>query len=92
MKSINSISVHDEEAARYDQQVREYKCFAHDVLFGMCFEYVHPHDRLLDVGIGTGLASLPFAKMGLEILGLDGSTEMLKVCKSKGFANELEVF
>ena len=92
MKRIDSISAHDEEAAQYDQQVREYNCYAHDVLFGMCFEYVNPHDRLLDIGIGTGLASLSFAKAGLEVFGFDGSTEMLNICESKAFAKELKVF
>jgi len=92
MKKMDSISAHDEEAAQYDQQVREYNCYAHDVLFGMSFEYVNPHDRLLDIGIGTGLASLPFAKAGLRVFGFDGSIEMLNICESKAFAKELKVF
>ena len=91
MKNVERISAHDKEAAQYDQQVREYDCYAHDVLFGMCFEYVNPHECLLDLGIGTGLASLPFAKLGLEVFGCDGSAEMLKVCESKTFATELKV-
>ena len=92
MEKVDSISAHDREAAQYDQQVREYNSYLHDALFGMSFEYVNPHDRLLDIGIGTGLASLPFAKVGIEVFGCDGSTEMLKVCESKAFAKELKVF
>lgn len=92
MKKRDIISGHDEEAAQYDQQVHEYECYAHDVIFGMSFEYVNAGDRLLDIGIGTGLASLPFAKAGLEVFGFDGSTEMLKVCESKSFAKELKIF
>ena len=92
MKKMHSISAHDEEAAQYDQQVREYNCYAHNVLFGMSFEYVNPHDSLLDIGIGTGLASLPFTKAGLRVFGFDGSTEMLNICESKAFAKELKVF
>jgi len=88
----NTISAHDSEAAQYDQLVHEYNSYAHDVIFGMCFEYVKPHDRLLDVGIGTGLASRSFALAGLEVYGCDGSTEMLKVCESKAFAQELKIF
>jgi predicted TPR repeat methyltransferase len=92
MEEMNKASAHDQEAHEYDQQVREYNCYVHDALFGMSFEYVNPQDCLLDIGIGTGLASLPFAKLGLEVFGCDGSTEMLKVCESKAFAKELKVF
>ena len=92
MKKVDRISAHDQEAAQYDQQVCEYNSYLHDALFGMSFEYVNPHDCLLDIGIGTGLASLPFAKVGLKVFGCDGSTEMLKVCESKAFAKELKVF
>ena len=86
------VRIHDEQAAKYDQQVREYKWFGHEVLFGMSREYVNPHDRLLDIGIGTGLSSQLFARMGLEIFGVDGSVEMLSICKSKGFVKELKLF
>jgi predicted TPR repeat methyltransferase len=92
MDKVNRISAHDQEAFEYDQQVREYNCYVHDALFGMSFEYINPGDCLLDIGIGTGLASLPFAKAGLEVFGCDGSTKMLKVCESKAFAKELKVF
>ena len=52
MKNPDTISVHDQGAAQYDQQVREYNSYGHDALFGMSFEYVNPHDCLLDIGIG----------------------------------------
>jgi len=91
MEKVDRISAHDDEAAQYDQQVREYNCYSHDILFGMSFEYVKPRECLLDIGIGTGLASLPFAKVGIEVFGCDGSTKMLKVCESKAFTKELKV-
>lgn len=91
MKKKDSIRAHDEHAAKYDRQAHEYGYFP-EALFGLSFEYVSPHDRLLDIGIGTGLASLPFAKVGLEIFGIDGSREMLEVCKSKDFAKDLKHF
>jgi predicted TPR repeat methyltransferase len=92
MENVDTIRAHDREAAQYDQQVHEYNCYAHDALFGMSFEYVNPDDCLLDIGIGTGLASQTFAKAGLDVYGCDGSAEMLKVCESKAFAKELKIF
>jgi predicted TPR repeat methyltransferase len=44
---------------------------------------------VLDLGIGSGLSSIPFHKAGLRVYGLDGSSEVLEVCRSKGFAVEL---
>ncbi len=46
----NSTSVHGQFANGYDRNVREYHYFAADVLFGLCFEYVHLCERLLDFG------------------------------------------
>ena len=92
MKNGDTIGVHNQEAARYDQQVRDYDSYGHDVLFGMSFEYVKPGDCLLDIGIGTGLASQSFAKMGIDVYGCDASIEMLKICGSKGFTKELKIF
>lgn len=92
MKNSETIRVHDQGAAQYDNQVREYNSYGHDVLFGMSFEYVKPKDCLLDLGIGTGLASRSFARLGLKVYGCDGSAKMLKVCESKSFATDLKVF
>lgn len=88
-ESQNAIHIHDRDAAAYDDLVTAYGSYAHDVLFGLCFEYVRPGDSLLDLGIGTGLSSAPFAKAGTVITGVDGSEEMLEVCQRKGIAVEL---
>lgn len=83
------ISAHNEEAINYDSQVKEYDSYGHDVIFGMCFEFVKSNEKLLDLGIGTGLASINFSKIGLIIYGIDASQKMLNVCKSKSFTNQL---
>ncbi|MEE9441647.1 MAG: class I SAM-dependent methyltransferase [candidate division Zixibacteria bacterium] len=90
MKKRDVINTHDREASQYDQQVRDYEYYVHDILFGMCYEFINENQYLLDIGIGTGLASLPFAKAGLQVYGFDGSTKMLKICDSKSFARELK--
>lgn len=78
-----------ESAENYDDQVKVYKSYPHDVLFGMSYEIVKPGDKIIDLGIGTGLASINFAKMGLDVYGLDSSDEMLNMCRSKSFTKEL---
>ena len=45
---------------------------------------------MLDTGIGTGLSALPFSRAGLEVYGLDGSAEMLQICRRKNIAIELK--
>ena len=89
MQNENAIRVHDQDAAAYDGYVTDYGSHAHDVLFGLCYEFVHPGDSLLDLGIGTGLSSLPFARLGLSVTGVDGSAAMLAVCAGKSLAREL---
>ncbi len=81
--------LHDGCAGQYDDLVRTYRWFGHDALFGLCFEYLSPGDRLLDIGIGTGLSSQPFARAGAQVYGCDESASMLQVCRGKGFAVEL---
>ena len=89
MSTGSSSNSHSEDAAQYDRQVREEGWRGHEVLFGLMYEYIKPGETLLDIGIGTGLASLLFHKTGLQISGLDSSKEMLEVCASKGFAAHL---
>ena len=92
MNKTNHIKSHDEFASTYDSMVKEYNSYLSEVLFGMCYQYIQPGDSLLDLGIGTGLSSVLFAKTGLMITGLDESLEMLKECSKKGFAEEIKQF
>lgn len=80
-----------ENASQYDEQVKEYDSYLHNVLFGMSYEYVKPQEKILDLGIGTGLASINFSKAGVKVYGLDISEEMLNICRIKSFAEELKL-
>jgi ubiquinone/menaquinone biosynthesis C-methylase UbiE len=42
-----------------------------------------PDGVVLDVGCGSGQLSLPLAKRGYEVLGIDISAEMIKLAQSK---------
>lgn len=78
-----------DSAESYDDQVKDYNSYGHDVLFGMSYDYVKAGEKILDLGIGTGLASIKFAKIGLDVYGLDNSDDMLNVCREKSFAKKL---
>lgn len=82
--------IHDREsAARYDRQAQATNWLGPEVVFGLAYEFVRPGETLLDLGIGSGLSSILFHRAGLRIHGLDGSPEVLEVCKAKGFAEGL---
>jgi len=89
MSSAGTGNSHDKDAAQYDRQAREHGCHAHEALFGMMYEFVSPGETLLDMGIGTGLGSILFHKMGLHVSGFDSSSGMLAMCEAKGFAAQL---
>lgn len=83
--------IRDSEAAReYDARARRTNWYVPEVVFGLAYEFVAPGQTILDLGIGSGLSSLPFHKLGLRVYGLDGSPEILQVCASKNFAVELK--
>jgi predicted TPR repeat methyltransferase len=89
MTSPSNAALHDAYAADYDAQVQAYDCHIHDVLFGLCYAFTRPDQRLLDVGIGSGLAGQLFARAGLAVNGMDFAPAMLDLCRAKGFATGL---
>jgi len=87
----NDTIIRDSQAAQnYDEQARKTNWFGPEVVFGLAYEFVKPGDMLLDLGIGSGLSSIPFHKAGLRIFGLDGSREVLEICAAKNFTEELK--
>ncbi|WP_320040255.1 class I SAM-dependent methyltransferase [uncultured Desulfobacter sp.] len=74
----------------YDQNAEKVNWLDPAITFGMAYRFVKPGDRLLDIGIGTGLSSQLFHKAGLEIHGIDFSPKMLARCRSKQMAKDLK--
>jgi predicted TPR repeat methyltransferase len=90
MRTADTI-IHDLDSAQgYDAQAQATNWRGPEVVFGLTYEYVSAGETLLDLGIGSGLSSIPFHKAGLQIYGLDGSSEVLEVCRAKGFTVELK--
>jgi len=70
-------------AATYDCESRKYAWYGPHVLFGLMFPCVKTGQKLLDLGIGTGLGSMLFHKAGLIVSGMDSSPAMLAECRRK---------
>ena len=86
---MDQIEIHDEYATVYDNEAEKASWYGPEFMLGMCLEYIEPGQKLLDIGIGTGLSSVPFADYGLNINGIDGAALMLNECKKKGITSNL---
>ena len=92
MNSETNLFFKKEFAGKYDDAVKKQKWYGAEILFGMVYEYLKSTDKILDIGIGTGLSATAFHKAGLEIYGLDYSKEMLEACEQKNIAVDLQQF
>jgi predicted TPR repeat methyltransferase len=79
----------DRFAPDYDDAVQNHGWNSPGIIHGILSEHLMSGQRVLDVGIGTGLSAIPFHEAGLEVHGIDGSGEMLKRSREKGVAKTL---
>src|SRR5512135_2313694 len=74
-------SVFNEDAAAYDAIRPDYSPqLIEDVI---SFSQIPASGRIVEVGCGTGQATLPFAQRGYPLLCVDIGEEMLKVARQK---------
>lgn len=90
MQTGNTIILDQQSADAYDEQARITNWYGAEVVFGLAYEFMQHGHSLLDLGIGSGLSSILFHKAGVRVYGLDGSTEILRICAAKGFVSELK--
>jgi predicted TPR repeat methyltransferase len=84
----------DRWAKTYDKTIERYEYGAPPLIFEEVWSRLKDRPdqvlRLLDLGIGTGVTSKPFAQTGrFHITGADISEKMLEVCKAAGAADEI---
>lgn len=52
--------------------------------------YSDPTSRVLDIGCGSGVFAFYAAKKNLEVIGIDGSSEMIRICNQKKLEDNVE--
>ncbi len=91
MSSKTTLKQTDEFAPHYDAYITHTNWYGAEMAFGLMYEWLKKDENLLDLGIGTGISSLPFKKAGLNIYGVDGSEEMIKICRNKGITEDIRL-
>lgn len=89
MKENLNLQAADNFAPNYDTVIGDNGWYSPDIVFGLAFEFIQPNQKVLDLGIGTGLSATQFKRAGCCIIGTDGSKRMLEICKSKNIAEQL---
>jgi predicted TPR repeat methyltransferase len=89
MNTAKTLQSADEFAKGYDEYIIHRNWNGPAFFFGMMYTYIEKEEKLLDLGTGTGLNSMLFKKAGLQVYGIDGSAEMLEICRGKKIAIEL---
>lgn len=84
MSDNKTVTFYDGMAENYDEIVKQAK---YSVAANI-YSWIQPHLRieqgkLLDLGIGTGLASIHFARNGWDVTGVDASEKMLRQVRRK---------
>lgn len=88
---MNASDDYSDFATEYDSLIERFQSYTDAAVFGLMYDHVRPGESVLDIGVGTGLASERLARYGLDVYGVDASQAMLKQCEAKGIAKELKL-
>jgi len=89
MNSKQTLKLSNEFAPVYDAYISERNWLGPDIIFSLMKPNIKKDEILLDIGMGTGAASIPFKNAGLKIYGIDGSEEMIRLCNKKAIAEDI---
>jgi predicted TPR repeat methyltransferase len=80
---------YEASAEDYDRGSVASQWHAPAILFGMLYPHLKQGGAVLDLGIGTGLGTVPFHRAGQKVHGMDSSPSMLKQCAARGLGFNL---
>ncbi|MEQ8925277.1 MAG: class I SAM-dependent methyltransferase [Fulvivirga sp.] len=93
MKGINAVDFHSIIAEDFaDSYSKSYSFRKRFGVWTDLFKKIKPKGKVLDVGCGSGIFSLHLAKLGYEVIGLDGSQQMINICNRHKSTNLKLVF
>ncbi len=84
---------HESVVAGYAQRMRETRGtnrLKNRIEVSLCAQHVRG-TRIVDVGIGTGRGSLPLARAGMRVTGIDVSQAMLDECRREAAATPIDL-
>ena len=87
--SLSVTAAYDTIAAGYDEQVRG-DDWMRRRLHAQYARAFRPGQRVLDVGCGTGTDAIALARMGIRVVGIDGSAAMVTRLREKVQAAQVE--
>lgn len=90
MNALKQVFNSEEYAKNYDEKTRKANWLGPEILLGLAFRHINSGEKIIDLGIGTGLIAALFYKAGLQVYGMDFSAEMLGVCAQKNITVELK--
>jgi len=82
--------VKPDTSSSYDREAVATGWLGPEITFGLTYKHMNAGEKVLDLGIGTGLGSVLYHRAGLSVYGIDSSDEMLKLCEEKEFAERLK--
>jgi predicted TPR repeat methyltransferase len=60
MDEATNLFMDGQFASRYDDLIQTQNWYGPEILLGMIFEYIKSGEKILDIGIGTGLSATAF--------------------------------
>ncbi len=79
-----TINTYNEMAKEYDEETIDFWKRFPDTIISKFYKKIKGDKKILDIGSGPGRDGLLLQKKGLNVICLDASLEMVKLCKERG--------